>query len=105
MPSSAAESVSLISGEGDTFNIAPDLAKQSPVLAMFLDPQLGFHESLAGEIHLPDISSRMVQRIIEYLQWRERAAAATAETTPQEDFVVDPKEATELLLVADYLDV
>lgn len=93
--------VCLVSHEGEEFVVERELVLQSKVLTMFLSPELNFHESRIGVIHLYDIPSRVLIRIIDYLRHRRQH-----EGNPNApEWSMQAQESLDLLLAADYLDL
>lgn len=95
------ERIKLISDDQVEAVIPRALAEYSQVLSMLLAEENGFREASCGEIRLVGISGALMQRLVEYLQYRKQYDGT--EDHPPWD--IDAKEAVDMLLMADYLDV
>lgn len=93
--------IKLISGEGKEFALDYRTIKLSKTLALLLDPKLGFLESQTGIIHLRDINTAQLERVVAFLNYRRQYDGAD----DYPPFPISPEESVDLLLVADYLDV
>ena len=91
--------VKLISSEGHEFIILKDVARVSSTLRTMIDSS--FSES-KGEIKLQEITSAILEKVIQYLYYRVKYTSSTTERVPA--FEVSQEMSLELLMAANYLD-
>jgi transcription elongation factor B subunit 1 len=60
-----------------------------------------FRESEKNEIRLPEIAGDILEKVIDYLRYKEKYRYATGQLP---EFLIEPDQALELLLAANYLD-
>jgi len=63
--------------------------------------QGNFRESEKNEIRLPDIAGDILEKVIEYLKYKDKYKNAIGSLP---EFPIEPETALELLLAANYLD-
>jgi len=90
--------VKLVSGEGHEFFVERDVAKISKTIAAMLSGS--FAES-SGEINLPEISSQILEKVIQYLHYKKEH---TNSTQPIPEFIIEPEIVADLLMAANFLD-
>lgn len=93
--------VTLVSAEGVEFELDRKVAMQSKAIAIFLDPTLGFRESQTNRIVCHDIPARLLQRVIDYLKYRQEYE----HNDNYPEFHISNEEAVDVLLVADFFEV
>lgn len=94
--------VRLISAEGHEFVVHRDVATVSGTIASMLQGPGTFAEAQLGEINFREISSAVLQHVIEYCYYKRKY---TGESEPPPEFVVPPAMALEILMAANFLDV
>jgi hypothetical protein len=62
----------------------------------------GFSESLKNEITFPEVSTAILEKVLQYAEYKVRYTNATVRIP---EFVIEPEVALELLLTANYLDL
>lgn len=90
----------LISQDGDERNIPFDLIRLSPTLSAMFD---GPFSGSSGSVKLDGIETRVLDKLIEYLEYKKRRNVAGEEF--DEEFEIPTEMSLELLLAADYLGV
>ena len=76
---------------------------QSPILKNLLTNP-AFSEFHSKTVNLPTISTPTLNKIVEYLYFKKRSIEQDRIDWIN-DFVIDPKEAVDLLQAADFLDI
>ncbi|KAF2668030.1 putative Elongin-C [Microthyrium microscopicum] len=94
------EWVTLISHDEFTFHILRSSANLSGTIRRMLDPKSGFKESVTGVCHFENISGTVLEKVCEYLYYKDRYQGMT--NVP--DLEIAPEVSLELALAADYLD-
>uniref|UniRef100_A0A7S1BC12 Elongin-C n=1 Tax=Corethron hystrix TaxID=216773 RepID=A0A7S1BC12_9STRA len=100
--------IKIISSEGHSFFLPRAVAcAGSTTLAAMLrggedeDDTYSFMEGREGVVRLPDIRSRIVEKVCQYLLYKEQYAHSTG-TIPT--FEIEPEVSLELLVASNYLD-
>lgn len=96
------ETVTLISNDQNEIQISREAALVSSTLKAMLEGP--FKES-AGRIELPTFDSRVLQKVVEYLEYNLQYRDADGEIEDVPEFEIPTEMALELLLAADYLGV
>eukprot|EP00697_Spironema_sp_BW2_P006736 gnl/Spiro4/20848_TR10150_c0_g1_i1.p1 gnl/Spiro4/20848_TR10150_c0_g1~~gnl/Spiro4/20848_TR10150_c0_g1_i1.p1 ORF type:complete len:117 (+),score=40.85 gnl/Spiro4/20848_TR10150_c0_g1_i1:40-351(+) len=94
------DQVKLISNTGTEFLIDRKAAMLSGTIKSMLSSS-GFVESVSNEITFPEISTQILDKVCQYLQYKLKYNDST--TTPPE-FEIEPEIALELLMAANFLD-
>ncbi|KAL7567739.1 hypothetical protein ACA910_012072 [Epithemia clementina (nom. ined.)] len=98
--SGGASYVKLLSAEGHEFVMDRQIAiTASQTIRIMLEGS--FREAQDNVIRLPDISSYILEKVVQYLHYK--AQYSNSETRIPE-FVIEPELALELLIAAKYLD-
>lgn len=92
--------VRLLSAEKHVFVLEKKVAMNSGVIKAMLSSD-GFVESRSGEISFDDISTVVLERVIQYLHYKAKHSNSKV---PIPEFPVPPEQALDLLLAANYLD-
>eukprot|EP00164_Ancoracysta_twista_P000282 GFYU01000398.1.p1 GENE.GFYU01000398.1~~GFYU01000398.1.p1 ORF type:complete len:104 (+),score=41.59 GFYU01000398.1:81-392(+) len=95
------EYVKLISAEGHEFIIDRKAAMISGTIKSMLSGAGNFAESSKGEVVFPDISTRILEKVIQYFYFKLRYSNST-QAIPE--FKIEPEIALELLMAANFLD-
>jgi transcription elongation factor B subunit 1 len=90
--------IKLVSAEGHEFYVHKKCAMVSGTIKVMLAGQ--FAES-RGEIKFPEISGRILEKLIQYLYYKVRYTNS-AHRVP--NFDIEPELSLELLMAANYLD-
>jgi elongin-C len=90
--------IKLVSAEGHEFYVHKKCAMVSGTIKVMLAGQ--FAES-RGEIKFPEISGRILEKLIQYLYYKVRYTNS-AHRVPT--FNIEPELSLELLMAANYLD-
>ena len=90
--------IKLVSAEGHEFYVHRKCAMVSGTIKTMLAGQ--FAES-RGEIKFPEISGRILEKLIQYLYYKVRYTNS-AHRVP--NFNIEPELSLELLMAANYLD-
>mmetsp|Transcript_11747 Transcript_11747/g.14610 ORF Transcript_11747/g.14610 Transcript_11747/m.14610 type:complete len:117 (-) Transcript_11747:175-525(-) len=91
--------VKLISAEGHEFYLERRIALAGKTLKAMLEGQ--FREAEEALIHFPEISSHILEKVIQYLHYKVRHTHSTVRIP---EFQIRPEIALELLVAASYLD-
>jgi transcription elongation factor B subunit 1 len=91
--------VKLISAEGHQFIVPRKIALISNTMRAMLEGQ--FREADQGVINFPDISSHILEKVIEYLLYKVRYNESNSKVP---EFKIEPEIALELLVASNYLD-
>ncbi|CAG8797786.1 22632_t:CDS:2 [Gigaspora margarita] len=97
----SSEYVKLISSDKFEFIIKRDIALFSGTIKNMLSSPGQFMESEQNTIHFRDIKAVILEKVCQYLYYKDRYNNSTSEI-PQ--FNIDPTIALELLMAADFLD-
>ncbi|GAB5035344.1 transcription elongation factor polypeptide 1 [Nannochloropsis oceanica] len=90
--------IKLISAEGHEFIVDRKCACVSKTIEAMLAG--GFTES-KGEIKFPEISTNILEKVIQYLYYKVRYTNSNSKVP---DFKLEPEMALELLMAANFLD-
>eukprot|EP00924_Labyrinthula_sp_SR-Ha-C_P000861 snap_masked-scaffold_7-processed-gene-6.22-mRNA-1 protein AED:0.07 eAED:0.07 QI:0/-1/0/1/-1/1/1/0/101 len=93
------DTIKLISAEGDEFEIERTAAYASSTIKAMIESD--FREGKENEIKFPDISAKILGKVIEYMKYKEKYKLS--ETIPPE-FPLEKESCLELLMVANFLD-
>ena len=96
--SDANSTVKLISSEGQAFLINKDAARVSGTIRAMLDSQFAEKN---GEIVLNEISSAVLEKVVEYLNYKLKYSSTSSQIPP---FEIPPEIVLELLMASNYLD-
>ncbi len=88
------------SAERHIFILEKKVAMSSGVIKAMLNSD-AFIEGSRGEIAFEDISTPVLERVIQYLHYKSKY---TNSKVPIPEFPVPPEQALDLLLAANYLD-
>jgi len=91
--------VKLVSADGPEFFIERRIALQVDTMKAMLEGN--FRESEEGVIRFPDIAGKTLEKIIQYLHYKDKYSNSTARIP---EFQIEPDEALELLVAANYLN-
>ena len=61
-----------------------------------------FAESAQGEIKFPEISGKVLEKVVQYFYYKLKHTGNTG--TPLPEFKIEPEHALELLMAANFLD-
>jgi transcription elongation factor B subunit 1 len=96
------ESVILIANDGVRFHVATEIVKVSGLLCGALGGDSEFAETVSGEIHLDQIRSIVLERVVDYMHhnfmWRNNCGRMP-------HFQVDPTITIETYIAADFLQL
>ena len=110
------DNITLISQEGDEFQVAVEVAKKSETIKNLIE-DIGVDD---GKIPLPNVTSKILAKVIEYCNWHHENPTAVPEDNKDEDepcrtddiiewdlefCKVDQPTLFELVLAANYLDI
>eukprot|EP00793_Prasinoderma_coloniale_P000435 PRCOL_00005420-RA len=95
------EAVKLISAEGFEFVVDRRAAMVSNAIKNMLSSDGLFQENQLGEIRFPEISTPILEKVCQYMYYKLRW---TGSSEPTPEFKVDPEEALELCMAADFLE-
>lgn len=95
------EYVTLISADGHEFKCPKKAALVSGTIKSMLSGPAEFAETETGEINFREISTPILEKVIEYFHYKLKYTNSTAEI-PQ--FPIEPEIALELLMAANFLD-
>ena len=92
--------VKLISAQGDEFFVERRVAiSGSGTMRTMLEGS--FRESNENRIHFPDISGRILERVVRYMYYKTQHSQST---TRIPEFPIEPEIALELLIASKFLD-
>ncbi|KAG4091379.1 transcription elongation factor B polypeptide 1-like protein [Neocallimastix lanati (nom. inval.)] len=94
------DTVKLISSDGFEFIIDRKCAMISGTIKNMLSSPGQFIESVQNEIHFNEIRAEILEKVCEYFYYK--AKYSNSEDVPE--FHIDDNIATELLMVAEYLE-
>eukprot|EP00978_Attheya_sp_CCMP212_P004142 scaffold9005_cov53-Attheya_sp.AAC.5 len=93
------EFVKLISAEGSEVFVDREIAVAgSETMRAMLEG--GFKESEDNTIRFPDISTNILEKVVQYLQYKAKHSNSNARIP---EFLIEPEIALELLVAANYL--
>jgi len=93
------EIVKLISAEGQEFIIDRKAAMVSGTIKSMLFG--GFTEQTLGEINFREISSQILEKVVQYFYYKLKYTNSTSDIP---EFPLEPEIALELLMAANFLD-
>eukprot|EP00276_Gloeochaete_wittrockiana_P013903 CAMPEP_0184331810 /NCGR_PEP_ID=MMETSP1089-20130417/1096_1 /TAXON_ID=38269 ORGANISM="Gloeochaete wittrockiana, Strain SAG46.84" /NCGR_SAMPLE_ID=MMETSP1089 /ASSEMBLY_ACC=CAM_ASM_000445 /LENGTH=105 /DNA_ID=CAMNT_0026654919 /DNA_START=20 /DNA_END=334 /DNA_ORIENTATION=+ len=93
--------VKLISADGHTFFVDTKAAMVSGTIKSMLSGPGNFTEQREKEITFREISTPILEKVIQYFYFKQKYMNSTAEAP---EFPIDTDIALELLLAANYLD-
>ncbi|KAJ3195521.1 hypothetical protein HK101_011885 [Irineochytrium annulatum] len=96
-----AETVKLISADGFEFIIDRRCAMASGTIKNMLSSPGQFTESVQNEVTFRDIKAVVLERVCKFLYYKVKYTNTTEEIPP---FDIDPEQALETLMAADFLD-
>eukprot|EP01100_Stratorugosa_tubuloviscum_P001835 TRINITY_DN1416_c1_g2_i1.p1 TRINITY_DN1416_c1_g2~~TRINITY_DN1416_c1_g2_i1.p1 ORF type:complete len:124 (-),score=51.27 TRINITY_DN1416_c1_g2_i1:102-419(-) len=96
------EVVRLISAEGHEFVIDKRAAMVSGTISNLLNPTGVFSEGSKGVIPLREISTPILEKVIQYFYYKLRYNDQTSEIP---EFQIEPESVLDVLLAANYLEV
>jgi len=91
--------IKLISAEGSEIYLSRRIALQVETLRVMLEGN--FRESEEGVIRFPDISTSALEKVTQYLYYKDRHSNSA---TRIPEFPIDPEESLELLVAASFLN-
>lgn len=91
--------IKIISAENSEIFLSRRVALQVETLRAMLEGN--FRESEEGVIRFPDMSTSAIEKVVQYLHYKDRYATCA---TRIPDFPIEPEEALELLVAASYLN-
>jgi transcription elongation factor B subunit 1 len=95
------DNVTLVSEDGVEILLEMETARLSKTLSLFLDPELGFEESLTRRIQLKGVNGKLLERVCSFLQHRKKWDG----NEHHPSWEIGAEESLDLLLVADYLEI
>ncbi|PRP86438.1 hypothetical protein PROFUN_05357 [Planoprotostelium fungivorum] len=95
------ETVKLISHEGHEFIIDKKAAMVSGLIKSMLSGPGTFTEQQRGVIEFREISTPILQKVIQYFYYKLKYTNITSEIP---EFTIEPEIALELLMAANFLD-
>ncbi|PWN46335.1 POZ domain-containing protein [Ceraceosorus guamensis] len=99
------EFVTLVSSEDDKFKVRWEAAQASETIRAAMEEE-GFAESRNAEMRFGEISSPILAKVVEYLNWRDKYKDAKGEQeVPAFHKSIDPEFSLELLIAADFLAI
>jgi hypothetical protein len=106
------QGVKLISADGLEFIIPRSCAFNSGTLRSILSSPGQFTETIANQIHLKAINGIVLERVVQYLMYKDKYSKAEILTKDGKldisagipDFNISPDIALELLMASDFLD-
>lgn len=90
--------VKLVSREGKEFLVPRGVARISKTIEASLR---GDYRESKGEIKFPEITSQVLEKVVEYLHYKQKY---TNYTQPIPEFPIEPDMVPELLMAANFLD-
>ena len=91
--------VKLVSAEGHEIYLLRSICFMSVTMKAMLEGP--FAESQESKISFPDISTLILEKVVQYLHYKARYQNSTQRIP---DFVIEPEIALELLVASNYLD-
>eukprot|EP01102_Stenamoeba_stenopodia_P017040 TRINITY_DN604_c0_g1_i1.p1 TRINITY_DN604_c0_g1~~TRINITY_DN604_c0_g1_i1.p1 ORF type:complete len:106 (+),score=23.50 TRINITY_DN604_c0_g1_i1:111-428(+) len=95
------QTVKLISADGHEFIIDRKAAMVSGTIKSMLSGPGTFTENTLGEINFREISTPVLEKVIQYFYYKLRYAISSSDTP---EFPIEPEIALELLMAANFLD-
>jgi len=95
------ETVKLISADGHQFVVDRKAALVSGTIKSMLSGPGTFTEQALGEINFREISTPILEKVIQYFYYKLRYTNSTTEIP---EFPIEPEIALELLMAANFLD-
>eukprot|EP01088_Endostelium_zonatum_P007317 TRINITY_DN19545_c0_g1_i1.p1 TRINITY_DN19545_c0_g1~~TRINITY_DN19545_c0_g1_i1.p1 ORF type:complete len:102 (-),score=21.48 TRINITY_DN19545_c0_g1_i1:213-518(-) len=95
------DTVKLISAEGHEFIIDRKAAMVSGTIRSMLSGPGAFEEQALGEINFREISTNILEKVIQYFYYKLRYTHSTTEIP---EFAIEPEVALELLMASNFLD-
>eukprot|EP01111_Echinosteliopsis_oligospora_P018701 TRINITY_DN871_c0_g1_i1.p1 TRINITY_DN871_c0_g1~~TRINITY_DN871_c0_g1_i1.p1 ORF type:complete len:104 (-),score=28.36 TRINITY_DN871_c0_g1_i1:196-507(-) len=95
------DTVKLISADGHEFIVAKKCALVSGTIKSMLSGPGAFTEQQSGEISFREISTPILEKVIEYFYYKIKYTNTTNEIP---EFPIPPEIALELLMAANFLD-
>jgi hypothetical protein len=95
------ETIKLISAEGHEFIVDKKAAMVSGTIKSLLNSPGTFTEQELGEIHFREISTPILEKVIQYFYYKLRYTNSTTEIP---EFPIEPEIVLELLMAANFLD-
>jgi len=97
----ATGTVKLISADGHEFVIDRKAAFVSGTIKSMLASPGAFAEQTLGEVHFREISTPILEKVIQYFYYKLKYTNSTTEIP---EFPIEPEIALELLMAANFLD-
>jgi len=94
------ETVKLISSDGHEFIVDYKCAMVSNTIRSMLSGT--FSEGVSGEVNFREITSPILEKVVQYFYYKTRYPDSAAENNPE--FPIAPEIALELLMAANFLD-
>jgi len=98
---SSMDPVKLIASDGSEIIIDRRAALVSGTIKSMLAGPGQFHESQQGEIKFPEISAKVLEKTVQYFYYKLKH---TNHQGPLPEFKIEPEQALELLMAANFLD-
>uniref|UniRef100_A0A7S2INR4 Elongin-C n=1 Tax=Haptolina brevifila TaxID=156173 RepID=A0A7S2INR4_9EUKA len=98
---SSMEPVKLIASDGSEIIIDKRAAMVSGTIKAMLAGPGEFAEGQSGEIKFPDINAKVLEKTVQYFYYKLKY---TNHTGPLPEFKIEPEQALELLMAANFLD-
>eukprot|EP01090_Pellita_catalonica_P001830 TRINITY_DN1155_c0_g1_i1.p1 TRINITY_DN1155_c0_g1~~TRINITY_DN1155_c0_g1_i1.p1 ORF type:complete len:102 (+),score=16.02 TRINITY_DN1155_c0_g1_i1:78-383(+) len=95
------DNVKLISADGHEFIVDRKAAMVSGTIKSMLSGPGSFLEEAQGEINFREISTPILEKVIQYFYYKLRYTNSTTEIP---EFPIEPEIALELLMAANFLD-
>lgn len=103
-PSTPKQFVQLIGAEGKSLLVEREIAEECELFRKMLSTDLGgqcmYSEGVTGEIKLPSLRHRILQKVVDYLRFRKEWNQQGGKNA---EFQVESDIALELMLAANYL--
>eukprot|EP00927_Polykrikos_kofoidii_P079974 TRINITY_DN76828_c0_g1_i1.p1 TRINITY_DN76828_c0_g1~~TRINITY_DN76828_c0_g1_i1.p1 ORF type:complete len:132 (-),score=26.92 TRINITY_DN76828_c0_g1_i1:60-407(-) len=100
-PAEAFSWLRIVSADGHHFYLDRRIAYECDMFKKSVE-QEGFKEGQMNEIHLPTITGKLLEKVIEYLYYTYKYTDAKVAIP---EFVIDDDLVLDLLLAADYLNL
>jgi len=97
----AVDTVKLISADGHEFVVDRKCALVSGTIKSMLSGPGAFTEQQSGEISFREISTPILEKVIQYFYYKVKYTNSTSEIP---EFPIDTEIALELLMAANFLD-
>lgn len=95
------DTITLVASDGSKHVISKEAVSLSSTLKAML--QSPFKEG-SGEIELPDVEPPVMNKLVEYLEYKLRAEQGDG-AVEEESFEIPPELSLQLLIAADYLNI